>query len=148
MKSPGRFLGYYKNPEATNPKIIEDGFWLTGDIGEFSDNGRLVLHGRVQEKMKKNGYTLFPRDLEWAVMHNEQILDAFVLGLQKEGALSDTIVYFLVSDLTEDEVQAYCKENLPAAWRPDKIVFLPEIPKSPAGKPKLAKLRESLDPVE
>lgn len=144
MKSPGRFQGYYKNPEATNPKIIEDGFWLTGDIGTFADNGRLVLQGRVQEKMKKSGYTLFPRDLEWAIMHNEQVRDAFVLGLQTENALSDTIVYFLVTDLSEAEIQAYCKENLPAAWRPDKIVFLSEIPKSPAGKPKLAKLKESL----
>ncbi len=147
MKSPGLFMGYYKNPEATEAKIIEDGFWMTGDIGDFEGGdpaARLNLRGRVQEKMKKNGYTLFPRDLEWAIMHNEQIRDAFVLGTQSEGSLSDTLVYFLVTDLSEAEVQAYCKENLPASWRPDRIVFLPEIPKSPAGKPKLAKLRESL----
>ncbi|MGB4759015.1 MAG: class I adenylate-forming enzyme family protein [Candidatus Saccharimonadales bacterium] len=147
MKSPGLFMGYYGNPEATAAKTIEDGFWLTGDIGDF-ENGdktaRFKLRGRVQEKMKKNGYTLFPRDLEWAIMHNEHVADAFVLGLTGENALSDTLVYFLVTDLSEAEIQAYCKENLPAAWRPDRIVFLPEIPKSPAGKPKLAKLKESL----
>lgn len=143
MKSPGRFVGYYGNEEATNAKITDDGYWMTGDLGEFAEDGRLNLHGRVQEKMKKNGYTVFPRDIEWALMKDERISDAFVLGLQDEGALSDRIVYFIVGDITEEQVHAYCKQHLPAAWRPDIIRFLDAIPKSPAGKPKLAMLRAS-----
>lgn len=145
MKSPGRFVGYYGNPEATNAKITADGYWMTGDLGEFDANGRLTLHGRVQEKMKKNGYTVFPRDIEWALMKDARISDAFVLGLQDKNALSDRIVYFIVGDITEEAVTQYCKKNLPAAWRPDMIRFLDAIPKSPAGKPKLAVLRASVE---
>lgn len=147
MKSPGRFVGYYGNPEATAAKITEDGYWMTGDLGDFADNGRLNLRGRVQEKMKKNGYTVFPRDIEWALMKDDRISDAFVLGLQDEQALSDRIVYFIVGDITEEQVAQYCKANLPAAWRPDIIRFLDAIPKSPAGKPKLAILRASVQDV-
>ncbi len=145
MKSPGRFVGYYGNPDATAAKITEDGYWMTGDLGDFNENDRLTLRGRVQEKMKKNGYTVFPRDIEWALMQDERIRDAFVLGLQDENALSDRIVYFIVGDISEAALQAYCKENLPAAWRPDIIRFLEAIPKSPAGKPKLAVLRASVE---
>jgi acyl-coenzyme A synthetase/AMP-(fatty) acid ligase len=34
----------------------------------------------------------------------------------------------------------YCKINLPSVWRPDKIIFLKQIPKTRTGKPELTKL--------
>lgn len=141
MRSPGRFLGYFRNPGATAKNFTSDGWWLTGDIGEFNDNGELRLKGRIQEKIKKLGYTVFPRDVEWAVMQNPEVHDVVAIGVQVPESLSDTMVYFVVSDLTEDEIMAFCKQNLPAAWRPDRIIKLDEMPKTRSGKPKLAQLR-------
>jgi acyl-CoA synthetase (AMP-forming)/AMP-acid ligase II len=142
IKSPGLFPGYYQNIEATTKNITPDGFWLSGDIGELK-NGRLTLKGRVQEKMKKFGYTIYPRDLEWALLKNEAVKDVFVLSVQNAGqdSMSDLIVYYVVTNLSQDEIQDYCKRNMPSFWRPDKIIKLDTIPKSPAGKPKLAILR-------
>lgn len=144
MRSAGRFLGYYKNDEAMQKNLTADGWWLTGDIGEFNEAGEMVLKGRIQEKIKKLGYTVYPRDVEWAVLHNKDVHDVVAIGLQEPEALNDTMVYFLVSTLTEEEITAYCKKHLPAAWRPDKIVKLDEIPKTRSGKPQLAKLKATL----
>ncbi len=141
MRSPGRFLGYFRNPEATEKNFTSDGMWLTGDIGEFNDDGELRLKGRIQEKIKKLGYTVFPRDVEWALMQNSAVHDVVVIGVQEADALSDTMVYFVVSDLSEQEIINYCKQNLPGAWRPDRIIKLDEMPKTRSGKPKLAQLR-------
>jgi malonyl-CoA/methylmalonyl-CoA synthetase len=141
MRSTGRFLGYFRNPEATAKNITKDGWWLTGDIGEFNDDGELRLKGRIQEKIKKLGYTVFPRDVEWAVMQNPGVHDVVAIGVQVPDSLSDTLVYFVVSDLTEEEIIAFCKEHLPGAWRPDRIIKLDEMPKTRSGKPKLALLR-------
>jgi len=141
MKSGGLFLGYYRNEEATAKNYASDGLWLTGDIGEVADNGRIVLKGRIQEKMKKLGLTVFPRDVEWAMLHLDKIEDIYAAGLQNEedGGLSDRIVYFVQPkanvELDEDELFGFAKTNLPAAWRPDKILIIPEIPKSRVGKP-------------
>lgn len=142
MKSPGLFPGYYKNEEATNKNLAEDGLWMTGDIGTFADNGRLVLQGRVIEKIKKLGYTVYPRDVEWALMKLEGITDVVLIGLQDDASLSDTLVYFVVGSATEEEIRAYCKAHMPAAWRPDKIIFLEDIPKTRSGKPVRMQLLE------
>jgi len=144
MDSPGRFLGYFKNEEATRKNSTSDGLWLTGDIGEFDETGNLKLKGRIQEKIKKLGYTVYPRDVEWALLKNSKIHDAVVIGVQVPGSLSDIMVYFLVTDLSEEEIKAFCKQNLPGAWRPDQLVMLDEVPKTRSGKPKLAQLRAML----
>ncbi len=140
MRSPGLFPGYYNNEEATGKNYTEDGFWLTGDIGEFSNDGHLMLKGRVIEKIKKLGYTVYPRDVEWAVQKLPGIKEIILVGVQDEAQLSDTLVYFIVGNVTEAAVLAHCKANLPAAWRPDAIVFMDELPKNRTGKPIRPKL--------
>lgn len=143
MKSPGLFPGYYRNEEATKKNMTpEGGLWMTGDIGTFADNGRLVLHGRVIEKIKKLGYTVYPRDVEWALLKLESVTDVVVIGVQDEANLSDTLVYFVVGTASEEEIRAYCKANMPAAWRPDKIIYLEDIPKTRSGKPVRMQLLE------
>lgn len=144
MDSPGRFLGYFRNEEATRKNITSAGLWLTGDIGEFDESGNLKLKGRIQEKIKKLGYTVYPRDVEWALLKNPKIHDAVAIGVQVPDSLSDIMVYFLVTDLGEEEVKSFCKQNLPGAWRPDQLVLLAEVPKTRSGKPKLAQLRAML----
>jgi malonyl-CoA/methylmalonyl-CoA synthetase len=143
MRSPGLFPGYYNNPDATAQNTTTDGWWLSGDIGEFDNDGNLRLKGRVQEKIKKFGYTIYPRDVEWAMLKNPRIKDIVVVGIQNAGqdGMSDKMVYFVVGSISEDEIAAYCKTNLPSFWRPDQVVLMDAIPKSRAGKPKLAVLR-------
>lgn len=140
MKSPGLFPGYYNNPEAT-AKNMEDGWWHTSDIGEIDKNGRIQLKGRLQEKIKHFGYTLYPRDLEWTLLQNSDIEDAVALAIQGD-ELSDTLVYFVISHLTVKEIASYCKEHLPYYWRPDEIIILEDIPRTRSGKPRLAELKK------
>lgn len=142
MNSPGLFNGYWKNDEASEEHITKNGLWLSGDIAEFDDLGRIHLKGRVQEKMKKFGYTVYPRDVEWSLMQNSRITDAIVLSIQSEEELSDRFVYFVVTDLTETEIIDYCKTNMPNYWRPDTIKILDAIPRTGrASKPALKELR-------
>lgn len=146
MKSPGLFLGYWNNDEATKKQRIKDGFWLSGDIGEFDDQGRLHLKGRVQEKMKKFGYTVYPRDVEWALAKHPLVEEVVVLSIQKEDSLSDEFVYFVVGDITDKEIHAYAKKEMPNFWRPDKIVHLQAIPRTGrTSKPSIRDLKALLE---
>lgn len=142
MKSPGLFPGYWNNDEATSKQRIEDGFWLSGDIGEFDEAGRLHLKGRVQEKMKKFGYTVYPRDVEWAIAKHPKVDEVVVLSIQKEESLSDEFVYFIVGGATDEELHEFAKKEMPNFWRPDKIVHLDSIPRTGrTSKPSLNDLR-------
>ena len=142
LRSGGVTPGYFGNPEATAKQITHDGYWLTGDVGKYSGKDRLNLVGRIQEKIKKQGYTIYPRDVEWSLLQHTKVKEVFVLGVQKENQLSDTIVYFVVAPgMHEDEVRDYAKQEMPASWRPDVITFLDEIPKTRSGKAKFAELK-------
>lgn len=142
MKSPGLFNGYWKNQEATDEHITKDGLWLSGDIAKLDEEGRVHLKGRVQEKMKKFGYTVYPRDVEWSLMQNPHVTDAIVMSIQSDQSLSDQFVYFVVADISEEEITEYCKKNMPNYWRPDIIKILKAIPRTGrASKPALKELR-------
>jgi acyl-CoA synthetase (AMP-forming)/AMP-acid ligase II len=64
------------------------------------------------------------------------------MGITQPMASSDRLVYFLVSTATEAEIIDYCKINLPSVWRPDKVIFLDQIPRTRTGKPDLTKLAQ------
>jgi acyl-CoA synthetase (AMP-forming)/AMP-acid ligase II len=140
IKSPGVFPGYFKNPEATKKNSLPGGWWRTGDIGELQD-GRLALKGRLYEKIRKQGYSISPRDVEWALLKHSKIKECYVMGISQPGNPNDQIAYFIVGDISEEEVKDYSKQNLPSVWRADKIIFLEALPKNPNGKPKLQMLK-------
>lgn len=143
VKSKGVFPGYYKNEELTKAGFTEDGWWCTGDIGEIR-GGRVVLKGRKQERIRRQGYTISPRDIEWALHKNEAIADAYVMGVQHPKRADDELIYFLVTNASEDEIIDFCKQAMPSIWRPTKIIKLEQIPRTHSGKPKLPKLRAML----
>lgn len=141
IKSEGVFPGYYNNPEATQAAYTTDGYWRTGDIGELN-NERLVLKGRRMERIRRFGYTISPRDVEWALHQNPDIKEIYVLGVQNPQQPNDRLVYFINSTLGESAIRDFCKQNLPFAWRPDDIIMVEAIPRTKNGKPKISKLRE------
>lgn len=144
VRSDGLFPGYYNNQAATDESRTSDGFWRTGDIGEIVD-GRLVLKGRMKERIRKQGYTVSPRDVEWALHQDHRIKEALVMGVQRPDEPNDRIVYFLVGDVSVDEVRAFCAANMPSVWRPDQIIMLDKLPRNRSGKPLLRELRAMLN---
>jgi acyl-CoA synthetase (AMP-forming)/AMP-acid ligase II len=143
IKSPGVFPGYFHNPQETGRNRDPAGWWRTGDLGKL-ENGRLFLKGRTQEKIRRYGYTLSPRDIEWALHQFSKIKDVYVMGLQKFEQPNDELVYFIDGRVTARQVRDYCKINLPYAWRPDRIVLLDTIPKTRSGKTNLTALNSVL----
>ncbi|WP_425089522.1 AMP-binding protein [Stappia sp.] len=64
-RSPGVFVGYYKNDEATKSTKTEDGWVLTGDAGFIADNGHLKIIDRAKDVGKLTSGALFaPKYIE------------------------------------------------------------------------------------
>jgi len=141
VKSAGVFPGYWNSQEATAKAMAPGGYWRTGDIGEIKD-GYIYLKGRVQERIRKFGHTVSPRDVEWALLENPNVKEAYVLGLQDATGPNDQIMYFISGDVTESDLQEYCKTNLPFSWRADRIFILDALPRTKNGKPHLKKMKE------
>ncbi len=141
IKSPGVFPGYYRNSAATTAGTAPGRWWRTGDIVEIR-NSRVILKGRLHERIRKYGYTISPRDVEWALLKNPQIKEAYVMGVPSDSNLNDTLIHFIVGDITDIQLRDYCKINLIFAWRADKVIRLEALPRTATGKPSIPKLRE------
>jgi acyl-CoA synthetase (AMP-forming)/AMP-acid ligase II len=140
VKSGGVFPGYYKNPQLTKSGFTDDGYWRTGDIGEIA-SGRVILKGRKQERIRRQGYSVSPRDIEWALHTLPEIADVFVMGVPSANQADDELVYFLVTSLSKEQIDDFCHQSMPTVWRPNRMVFLDHIPRTSSGKPELPKLR-------
>lgn len=144
IKGPQIMMGYYKKPEET--AMVMNGEWyLSGDIGKFDADGYLSIVDRKKDMIIAGGYNIYPLELDDVLMGHPKILEACTIGLPHEYRGETVKAFIVVKEgqvLTEEEVVAYCKENLAAYKVPKIIEFIDELPKSAVGKILRRKLKE------
>lgn len=83
-KSPGNFLGYFKNPEAT-AETLEDGWLHSGDAGYMTEQGHLKIIDRAKDVSKLNDGTMFaPKYIENKLKFSPYIKEAVAHGMNKD----------------------------------------------------------------
>jgi fatty-acyl-CoA synthase len=118
-------------------KEILDGLMSTGDVGRLDAEGRLFVEGRDDEMIVSGGENVFPREVEDLLATHPDIEEAAVVGVSDEQfgqRLSAFVVPRGSSALSEEEVQAYVKENLARFKVPREVCFLEELPRNATGK--------------
>jgi long-chain acyl-CoA synthetase len=79
-KTPGMCLGYFKNPKA-NEEAFVDGYFRSGDLGSFDEDGYLQLTGRAVDSFNTAGGRLVaPQNIENMLKASDYIMDAVVVG--------------------------------------------------------------------
>ncbi|CAD5374481.1 Long-chain-fatty-acid--CoA ligase [Rubrivivax sp. A210] len=87
IKSPGRFSGYYKDPELTAASFTTDGFFRTGDLGERRADGMLRLTGRAKELFKTaKGKYVAPAPIENLLNAHPMVELSLVSGVGQPSA--------------------------------------------------------------
>ena len=86
IKSPSQMVGYYKNPEATAAAFTEDGFFRTGDLCCFDEDGWLYIKGRSKNMiLGPSGENIYPEDIENVL--NSHVFISESLVTEDEGKL-------------------------------------------------------------
>ena len=144
IKGPQIMVGYYKKPAETE-NALKDGWFFTGDIGKFDEDGYLSIVDRKKDMIIAGGYNIYPVELDDILMGHPKILEACAIGIPHEYR-GETVKAFIVTKegetLTEEEITAYCKEKLAAYKVPKIFEFIEELPKSAVGKVLRRKLRD------
>jgi long-chain acyl-CoA synthetase len=79
VKSPSVMLGYYKDEKQT-AEVMEDGWFLTGDLGYIDNDGYLFISGRSKNVIiGSGGENIFPEQIESTINQNEVVLDSLVM---------------------------------------------------------------------
>lgn len=129
------FLGYWNRPDATAEAFTKDGWFRTGDVGAWLDDGRLRITGRLKEMYKSGGYNVYPREIEIALETHPAITEAAVVGID-DSVWGEVGVAFVIARgaVDEAELQAHCRDRLANYKIPKRFVIAPDLPRLPVGK--------------
>lgn len=134
VRGPMVFGGYWNRPEANALAFTEDGWFRTGDIGAFDDEGYLRIAGRTKELIISGGYNVYPREVEEALLAHPAIADAAVAGLPSPEWGEQVTAWVVADGLSASEVLDFARERLAPYKCPKAIRFVPELPKNALGK--------------
>ena len=104
-RGPGRFIGYWKNPEATAAAIDAEGWYHTGDLGAFTPEGMLTFRGRKKDMLAlPDGQKVYAEDVENVLRDDARVKDAAVVGWPLGAGLRVHAVLLLDDAALEDDV--------------------------------------------
>ncbi|OAS17206.1 class I adenylate-forming enzyme family protein [Paenibacillus oryzisoli] len=122
----------------------EDGWFRTGDLGYIDNNRNLTITGRIHRLISRGGEKISPLEVEGVLLRNEDVEDAFVLGIPDVlygEKLCACVVAREGSSLTAESLVQSLGNQISAFKVPEHIVFLPELPLSPTGKISVVEIR-------
>jgi long-chain acyl-CoA synthetase len=141
IRGPQVMKGYHNMPTETANTLRDmgdgGGPWLfTGDIARMDEDGYFYIVDRKKELIKPGGYQVWPREVEEAIMANPKVLEVGVAGIP-DPYRGETVKAWVVrkdESLTEDEIRAWCKQQLAPYKVPTHVEFRSELPKTTVGK--------------
>ena len=145
-QSPLASHGYYKNPEATNASF-RDGWFYTGDLGYFDEEGYLFVVGRKKDMVKSGGISIYPLEIESVLYAHPEVLEAAVIGVPDPEwgeAVKAVIVLQEGATVRSEALIAFCKDKLAPYKVPKSIDIVASLTHTEIGKVAKEKLKAQI----
>jgi long-chain acyl-CoA synthetase len=144
IRGPQVMSQYWNMPEETRNVFTADGYFRSGDIGMMDVDGYVKIIDRKKDMIIVSGFKVFPNEVEEVLSLMPGILECAVIGIPDDET-GEAVKAFIVKEyehLTEEQVLAYCKQQMTNYKRPKKIIFRSDLPKSNVGKILRRELRD------
>jgi long-chain acyl-CoA synthetase len=136
-RGPQVMKGYWQKPEANAAAFTDDGYFRTGDIGVFDEQGFLRIVDRKKDMIIVSGFNVYPNEVEAVVAACAGVGECACIGRPDEKT-GEAVRLFVAkapgATLTEADVIAHCRRELTAYKVPKEVRFLDTLPKSNVGK--------------
>lgn len=145
VRGPGVMLGYHNRPDA-DADAVREGWYRTGDLGRLGAGGCLTVAGRLDDRIVRGGENVDPAEVERVLRALPGVRDAAVVA-RAHPLLGEVPVAFVVpaeQSLDPAGLLRGCAAVLSAHKVPEEVLFTPAVPRTAAGKPRRAVLRETL----
>ena len=134
---PSVHLGYHKNPVVNAELFTVDGWFRTGDLGQFDAAGNLKIVGRLKEMINRGGKKFFPREIEEILYTHPKILHAAIVGVP-DPRLGERNCLCVIpragAAITLEEVVAFLRNQVATYKLPEILEVVDELPFTPTGK--------------
>jgi acyl-CoA synthetase (AMP-forming)/AMP-acid ligase II len=140
--------GYWQRPDA-DAAALRAGWFHTGDLGTVDEQGYVRVTGRLKDLIRTGGKSVVPAEVETVLLTHPGVADVTVLGLPDPQWGEVVVAAVVLRDalsgtLTEDDLIDWCRQRLSSFKKPQRVVFLDEIPRSHYGKPLRPRVRDML----
>jgi acyl-CoA synthetase (AMP-forming)/AMP-acid ligase II len=128
--------GYWGLPEETE-KAIRDGWLYTGDLAVIDEEGYVNIVDRKKDMIVTGGENVYSTEVENVLYMHPAVLEAAVVGVPdpKWGeAVKAIVVLKKGHEATEEEIIAFCRENIAHYKAPKSVDLINELPKTGSGK--------------
>ena len=129
--------GYWNDPEKTAETIDASGWLHSGDIATMDASGYVRIVGRIKDMIIRGGENIYPREVEEFLYQHPAISEVQVFGIPDEKMGEEVCAWIQLnegSQLTADDVKAYCKDQITHFKVPRHIQFVSEYPMTVTGK--------------
>ncbi len=137
VRGPNVFLGYWRMPQKTAEELRPNGFFITGDLGAFDDQGYLSIVGRSKDLVISGGFNVYPKEVETLIDAIAGVEESAVIGLPHPD-LGEAVcaVVTLKPGATVDEAQvlAALADRLARFKQPRRVLFADALPRNAMGK--------------
>jgi malonyl-CoA/methylmalonyl-CoA synthetase len=135
VRGPSVFRGYLGRPDATADAFTADGWFRTGDVGAFDDDGSLALVGRASELIISGGYNVYPREVEDVLCGLPGVREAAVVGVPDAEWGEQVVAFLVLNDATSvDALLQDARSRLAAYKVPRKAFVVASLPRNAMGK--------------
>jgi acetyl-CoA synthetase len=116
------------------------GYYFTGDSARRDEDGYYWIIGRVDDVLKVSGYRLGTAEVESALVSHPAVAEAAAIGLPHEIKGNAIYTYVVLrqgfdpSVELAEELRAHVSKEMGPIARPEKVTFVPELPKTRSGK--------------
>ncbi len=134
IQSPAMPDSYYGQPDLTRQKF-RNGFYWTGDLGQRTDRGLLLLQGRAPWVVTSSGRKVDPLEVEAVIATYPKVKEVIVVGVA--GSFGEPTVKAVVvprEKCQEQEIVGHCRDKLADFKIPRIVQFVSQIPRSTSGK--------------
>ena len=143
-RGPTVMKEYYKNPIAT-AEAFRGGWFHSGDLVRQDEEGYIYVVDRLKDMIISGGENIYPAEIEDVLFSHPKILEAAVIGVPDPDwgeSVKTCVVLKKGQKMTEEEVIAFCKEQLASYKKPRIVQFMGTLPRNTAGKVLKTTLRE------
>ena len=137
-----QFIKGYRNRPQENAESFRDGWFYTGDIGVFDEDGYLSLVDRKKEMILVGGYNVYPREIDEVLQRHPAVMEAAAVGIPDDfrgETVKACVALNPGAEVSEEELLAHCRDHLVKYKLPTVFEFHDALPKT--GPAKIDKLK-------
>ncbi|HEX2942189.1 MAG TPA: AMP-binding protein [Rhodopila sp.] len=130
-------LGYWDEPEKTAEAIDRAGWMHTGDLATMDADGYCAIVGRIKDMVIRGGENIYPREIEEFLYRHPAILDVQVFGVPDQRFGEELCAWIKLrggATVTEEDIKAFCKDQIAHYKVPRYVRFVDEFPMTVTGK--------------